>query len=336
MARWVAKPSRSSRYAAGLNTASGSGGWKRSATTTPRCSVVVLPGVAWSVARTVIVWLPATVIGTGALQIDQSATCAVAAVKVVPSSDHSTSATPLWVSDAVPRSSNVAWPSTSGRVSPSSGTAMASAGGVMSPTRTVTFCIGPTLPMLSRARKDTVCSPRPGSGTSADQPVVPAAAVTAPSPNCHSTAATPDALSAAVPVMVAMNGGAGRTTSAGWLMVRAGGVRSTTVDRPAVAGFRLGNASTLTVTGPSGRPLTVAVQLVHGVSPGPVGVAATDGAPPTVTSTLVSLSSACRTKISVSLPWSLKMSFNWSQLVVPLSTKLAPTTAATGSRFTSD
>jgi len=84
---------------------------------------------------------------------------------VWPSRDHSTNATPLWVSEAVPRRSKVALPSTSGRVSPSAGTVIPSAGAVMSPTRTVTVCIGPTLPMLSRARTATVCTPSPGKGT---------------------------------------------------------------------------------------------------------------------------------------------------------------------------
>jgi hypothetical protein len=205
-------------------------GSKGNATTTWRSSASALPaGAAPSVARTVMVRLPAAVTGTSALQVDQSsAALGTAGVKpVCPSSDHSTSATPLWVSDAVPRNSRLSWPSTSVKVSPSRGALMASAGAVMSPTRTLMFCSALTLPTRSRARTATLCWPKPGSGTSAVQLVVPLALLKGPPASCHSTAATPEALSVAVPRTVAMKGGDGRTTSAGGSMLNVGGWPST-------------------------------------------------------------------------------------------------------------
>src|SRR5262249_33434086 len=160
-------------------------------------------------------------------------------------------------------------------VSPACGAVMLKAGGVISPTRTWVDVGALTLPALSRARKATVCKPSPGKGTCADQFVVPVAACQGPPPNCHSTPATAAGLSAAVPVIVAIYGGAGGTPSGGGLIVSVGGLTSTVTDCEvsALPGWPpVPAASTVAVmvSGPLGLPFTSNLQLVQGVAGGPV------------------------------------------------------------------
>src|SRR5262245_23726239 len=228
----------------------------------------------------------------------------------------------------MPRATIVTWPFTRGKVSPACGSVMLKNGAVMSPTRTWVVWVALRLPILSRARKDTVCKPNPGKGAWAVQFVVPVAACQAAPPNCHSTAATPAGLSAAAPVMVAMYGGAGCTTSAGGLMVNVGGFASTVTGREAVSvpvkpAEPEAVTSTVMESGLLGLPLTGNVQLVQGVPEGPVGVALTGAAVPRLTRTLVISWFAVLTHV----PGSPGLSSNRSHEAVPLTEKLPGTMA---------